>query len=180
MAKTDDGVAKLHELIREIKTAMLVTRRPDGHLVSRPMAVQEKKAPGADFWFVALRDSAKLDEVRGDPHVNLSFYKDRTREWISVSGTAFVTDDRARIHQLYMPDWKAWFDDQGDPRHGTPDDPRMILIGVRAESAHFMTVDKPQAVVLFEIVKGMATGDFPDIGEVHALSGEGLRKKGRN
>jgi general stress protein 26 len=139
------------------------------------MAVQERTAPGADLWFVADRSSPKFEDLRFDPHVNLAFYKDRTREWVSVAGTVVVTDDRALIHQLYMPDWKAWFGKEGDSRHGTPDDPRMLLIGVRAHSAHFMTVDKPQPVVLFEVVKGMVTGDAPDIGETHAVSGEELR-----
>ena len=76
-----------------------------------------------------------------------------------------------------MPDWKAWFDDQGDPRHGTPEDPRMMLIGVRAHSAHFMTVEKPQPVIVFELVKGMVTGDSPKLGEEYALSGGSLRQK---
>jgi hypothetical protein len=59
------------------------------------------------------------------------------------------------------------------PGAGTPDDPRLFLIGIRAHSAHFMTLDKPQPVVLFEIVKGRLTGQFPDVGEVHEVSGSG-------
>ena len=55
----------------------------------------------------------KLDELEFDPHVNLAYYKDRTREWVSVSGTAAVTQDRKGIHELYQKDWKAWF---GDPQ----------------------------------------------------------------
>ena len=177
MAESRDEVGKLRELIKDIQIAMMTTRRADGQLVSRPMSVQEKTAPGADLWFVAERSSPKLADLRFDPHVNLAFYKDRTREWVSVAGTVVLTDDRALIHQLYMPDWKAWFSDEGDPRHGTPDDPRMFLIGVRADSAHFMTVDKPQPVVLFEVVKGMVTGEFPDVGEVHAVAGSEIRGK---
>jgi general stress protein 26 len=171
----DEAVEKLRKMVKDIKTAMMTTRRPDGHLASRPMALQEKTAPGADFWFVAARDSDKLDELRFDPHVNLAFYKDRTREWVSVMGTAVLTDDRALIRQLYMPDWKAWFADDGTPNAGTPDDPRLFLIGVVAHSAHFLTMDKPQPVVLFEIAKGMVTGDFPDIGEVQEVSGSAIR-----
>jgi general stress protein 26 len=171
MKERGSEIGKLMELVRDINIAMVVTRRADGRLVSRPMSVQEKSAPGADFWFVTLRDTDKVAEVQADPQVNLTFYKDRTREWVSVSGTAFTTDDRDLIRQLYRPDWKIWFDDQGDPRHGTPDDPRMMLIGVRAESAHFMTVDKPQVVVLFELLKGAVTGTSPEIGEMHEVSG---------
>lgn len=143
---------------------MFTTRRDDGRLVSRPMATQ-KRAAGADLWFVTMRDSEKLDEIRFDPHVNLAYYKDRTREWVSVSGRAKIVDDRAKIRELYAPDWRAWFGDEGGSNDGTPDDPRMMLIGVTIEIAMYLEVNKPQAVVLFEVVKGMITGKKPDFGE---------------
>src|SRR6187551_3661585 len=76
---------KLFDLIKDIKIAMLTTRRPDGRLVSRAMATQ-KRAPGADLWFVTSEETHKVEELEDEPNVNLSYYKDRTREWISVSG----------------------------------------------------------------------------------------------
>jgi general stress protein 26 len=159
---------KLYEMIDELETAMLTTRRPDGHLVSRAMATQ-KRAAGADLWFVTSSGSPKLDEIRNDPHVNLAFYKDRTREWISVSGLAHLSTDRAKIGELYAPDWKIWFAEEGDPRHGTADDPRMVLIGVEIHSAMFLEANKPQPVVLFEIVKGWLTGTEPELGTMHEV-----------
>lgn len=155
---------KLYDLIDDIETAMFTTRRPDGRLVSRPMATQ-KRADGADLWFVTARDTEKLDEIRHDPHVNLAYYKDRTREWVSISGRARAVDDRKKIRELYQPDWRAWFGDEGHEKHGTPDDPRMILIAVDIELAMFLEINKPRAVVLFEVVKGMITGNAPDFGE---------------
>ncbi len=59
---------------------MMTTRRSDGHLESRAMATQ-KRAGGADLWFVAAEGSEKLGDIEADPHVNLAYYKDRTREW---------------------------------------------------------------------------------------------------
>src|SRR3954452_6730203 len=140
-----NDIDKLYEKIDELEIAMMTTRRPDGHLVSRAMANQ-KHAPGADLWFVTTENSAKLQEVAGDAHVNLGYYKDRTREWISVSGLAQISRDREIIRALYAMDWKAWFPQEGDPRHGTPDDPRMVLIGVNIHSAVFLEVNKPQPV----------------------------------
>ena len=165
-------LAKLHEMIEKLETAMLTTRRTDGHLVSRAMATQ-KEAPGADLWFVARDGSRKLAEVERDPHVNLAYYKDSSREWISVSGLAKISRDRETIRRLYAPDWKLWFGEEGDTRHGTPDDPRMVLIGVDIHSAVFLEVDKPQPVVLFEIVKGWFTGEEPDLGTMHEVHKEG-------
>ena len=162
----NQGLEKLYNHIDEIEIAMMTTRRPDGHLHSRAMATQ-KRAAGADLWFVTLEDSHKVRDLAADSHVNLSYYKDRTREWISVSGLASITRDRQKIHELYAADWKAWFPKEDDPRHGTKDDPRMVLIGVAVHAASFLEVNKPQPVVLFELVKGWVTGSTPEIGEMH-------------
>jgi len=162
-------IDKLYEMIGEIEIAMLTTRRSDGHLESRAMANQ-KRAAGADLWFVTADRSSKLRDIEHDPHVNLAYYKDRTREWVSVSGLARISRDRATIRQLYASDWKMWFPDEGDPRHGTADDPRMVLIGVEVYAAVFLEVNKPQPVVLYELVKGWLTGTEPDVGEMHRVS----------
>jgi general stress protein 26 len=159
---------KLFSHIDDIEIAMMTTRRLDGHLQSRAMATQ-KRADGADLWFVTLDDTPKLRDLAADSHVNLSYYKDRTREWISVSGLAILSRDRQKIHELYAPDWGAWFPKAGDPRHGTKDDPRMVLIGVDVHGAVFLEVNKPQPVVLFELVKGWITNATPEIGEMHRV-----------
>jgi general stress protein 26 len=70
---------ELYDLIGGIEIAMFTTRRPDGRLVSRPMATQTQ-AEGTDLWFVTDIESNKLDELEFDPQVNLSYYRDRTRE----------------------------------------------------------------------------------------------------
>lgn len=160
---------KLYDLIQDIEIGMMTTRRRDGHLESRAMAIQ-KRAAGADLWFVSCDGTAKLRDLEHDQHVNISFYKDRTREWISISGIATITRDRGKIRELYAADWKTWFPNDGDPRHGTPDDPRMVLIGVKIHAAVFFEVTKPQPVVLYEIAKGWLTGSDPDVGEMHRLT----------
>ena len=161
-------ITKLYEMIDDLEIAMMTTRRPDGHLESRAMANQ-KRASGADLWFVTAEGTGKLRDIAADPHVNLAYYKDRTREWISVSGTARISRDRQKIHELYASDWKAWFPDEGDPRHGTPDDPRFVLIGVKVHAAVFLEVNKPQPVVLYELIKGWLTGTEPELGKMHTL-----------
>jgi len=161
-------LGKLYEHIDDIEIAMMTTRRSDGHLQSRAMATQ-KRADGADLWFVTLDDGQKLRDIAADPHINLSYYKDRTREWVSVSGIASITRDRQKIHELYAPDWKAWFPNEGDPRHGTAEDPRMVLIAVDVHAAAFFEVNKSQPVVLYEVLKGFLTGSTPDVGEMHHI-----------
>ena len=159
---------KFYSAIEDIDTAMMTTRRKDGHLRSRPMANQ-RPAEGADLWFVTSETSDKLDDLAHDPHINLGYYNDSNKEWVSVSGTAVVSRDREKIRELYAPDWSIWFAKEGDPRHGTADDPRMVLIGVTVHAAVFLEVNKPRPLMLFELVKGWLTGTEPKLGETHEL-----------
>jgi general stress protein 26 len=159
---------KFYGLIEEIKIAMMTTRRPDGHLESRAMANQ-KRADGADLWFVTAEGTDKLRDVEYDPHVNLAYYNAGSYEWVSASGLASVSRDRAKIAELYEPDWKAWFGREGDSRHGTADDPRIVLIGIDLHAAVFLEVNKPKPVVLFELAKGWLTGARVEAGETHEL-----------
>jgi general stress protein 26 len=157
-----------YALVENRDTAMMTTRRANGHLRSRAMANQ-KRASGADLWFVTSDGTAKLADLAHDPHVNLSYYKDSNREWVSVSGIATLSRERRKIGELYATDWQAWFPDEGDPRHGTPEDPRLVLIGVTIHAAEFLEVDKPRPVVLYELAKGWLNGTEPELGKMHEL-----------
>ncbi len=172
--KLDD----LYELIDGIEVAMMTTRRADGQLVSRAMQTQERRAQ-ADLWFVTDVESHKLEELAHDPHVNLAYYKDRTREWVSVSGTAVLTRDRDLVRGLYKPDWKAWFADQGGERNGGPDDPRIALILVEAQSVVYSKKDRPALVAAFQIAKAMVGGGAPKVADLRTVSEEELRQESR-
>jgi general stress protein 26 len=165
---TTKKLDELYALIDGIEIAMFTTRRADGQLVSRPMATQERVS-GTDLWFATDVSSHKLSELEQDPHVNLAYYNNKTREWVSVAGTAQITQDRNLIKELYKPDWKAWFGDEGGAKDGGPDDPRLALILVEAESVEYMVVTKPRPVVLFELAKGILGGAKPDVGDERRL-----------
>ena len=167
--KNENKTEDLYKLIQDIEIAMFTTRRADGRLVSRPMATQAR-SPGANLWFATDITTDKLDELENDAQVNVAYFNVKSMEYVSVSGTARVVQDRDKIRELYRPDWKAWFPGD-DEKSGTPDDPRITLIGVDAESATYLKVDKPKPVVLFEVARGMITGKTPDIGETRHVSG---------
>src|SRR6187401_2076360 len=99
--KLDD----LYKLIDGIETAMVTTRRADGHLVSRAMQTQ-RRTSGTDLWFMTNAESEKFEEIALDSHVNVVYYKDGTREWVSVSGRATLTRERDLIDSLYKPEWQ--------------------------------------------------------------------------
>lgn len=168
-------LADLYELIDGIEIAMLTTRRHDGQLVSRPMATQRRTA-GTDLWFMTNTETHKLDELAHDDHVNVAYYRDRTREWVSVSGRAILTRDRDLIRGLYAKDWRAWLGDEGGERDGGPDDPRICLILVEAERVVYGKKDRPMPLVLWEIAKAMVTGTPPKVADVRELGEREIRK----
>lgn len=101
------------EQLRGFDTAMLVTRRDDGELHARPMAVAEVD-DHARLVFATTRRSAAFEEIAGDAHVVVTM---QTKErYAVVGGAAAFDDDRHRIHALWRPEWSAWFPEgEGDP-----------------------------------------------------------------
>ncbi len=162
--------AELYELIQDIEVAMFTTRRPDGRMVSRPMATQ-KPETDADLWFVTDGDAHKVDEIEADPQVNVAYYNSKTREWVSVSGRARISKDRARIRELYQADWKIWFGDEGGERDGGPDDPRLTLLLIDVESAVYATSRTTRAGALVEMAKSFVTGEEPDVLRMEKVEG---------
>lgn len=173
---TDKKIEELHSLVDGIELAMLTSRNFDGTLVSRPMQTQGTR-PGVDFWFVTSTDTHKVDEMRAQPEVNLAYLNNRSREWVSVSGTARLVSDRDTIRTLYKPDWKAWFPEEGGDRNGGPNDPRIVLIEVEAHEVNYFKTNEPRPVMLFKVAKAMITGEPPKLGDMQHVGKKELEAR---
>ena len=171
--KLDD----LYKLIDGVETAMLTTRRADGQLVSRPMQTQ-RRTGGTDLWFMTNMESEKFEELALDPHVNVSYFRQRTGEWVSVSGRAILSRDRDLIDALYRPEWKQWLlDTPGDKkRDGGPHDPRIALILVEAESVVYSKNNRRAPLALFQAVKGIITSEPPHPVPVREIQRDELQR----
>ena len=172
---TEKKLDDLYQLIDDMDVCLFTTHRADGRLVTRPMQVQERTS-GTDLWFVTDIETDKLEELASDPHVNLGFYNNKSREWVSVSGRGIISQDRDLIRAMYEPSWKAWFPEDGKGRDGGPDDPRIALVLVEALSVTYFKKTRARPMVLFEIAKGMVTGSAPKIGEERLLGEREIRK----
>ena len=169
-------IEELYSLVEGIDIAMLTSRNFDGTLVSRPMSTQEKR-PRVDFWFVTSTETHKVDEIEAQPEVNLAYYNNKSREWVSVSGTARIITDRDLIRTLYKPDWKAWFGDEGGNRNGGSNDPRLVLIEVEAHEATYLKSHQRRAVQLFKVAKALLTGEPPKIGDMRHVGKKELEAR---
>ena len=153
MAK-HEGVEKLNELIKGIKIAMLTTVDTDGSLRSRPLYTQEAE-PGGDLWFFIDADSAKVDEIAKDPRVNVSYAAPDDQRYVSLSGTAQVLHDRAKMKELWSPVAKGWYPDG-------PEDPRLALLRVMVEKAEYWDTPSGKMVQLAGFLKAVVTGERLD------------------
>lgn len=169
--KLDD----LYDLIDGIETAMLTTRTIEGALVSRPLQTQ-KRTDDMDLWFMTSTETHKVDELRANPEVNVAYFRNDSKEWVSVSGRARLTQNRDRIHALYKPDWKAWLEDQAGERDGGPDDPRIALIVVEPRTVTYMKSDQPRVVAMFNVMHALATGEPPRVGSLRHVDQSELRE----
>lgn len=155
MTDAPDQVAKLADLARDIKIAMLTTVDGDGHFVSRPMAQQEVEGDG-DLWFFAEADSTAVAHIADHPHVGVTLSSSDT--WISIDGSAEVVTDVTKAQELWNPWAEAWLP-QG------PADPSVRLIKVSGHSAEYWDTPGGKVASIMSFVKSKVTGAPYDGGE---------------
>jgi general stress protein 26 len=148
-------IAKLADLLKKFRIAMLTTVTGDGALTSRPMAVQESEFDG-DLWFFAQRDADQVQQVRHNPTVGVALSASDT--WVSISGTAELVEDSAKAHQLWNSAAEAWFP-------GGPDDPNVVLLRVHADGAEYWDSPGSKVMTVLSYAKSKLTGKRPDVGE---------------
>ncbi|TJY72545.1 general stress protein [Arthrobacter sp. CAU 1506] len=152
MANDDEGRKEVAKILKDADIGVLTTVNASGQLFSRPLALQKAEFDG-DLWFVTQDPSPKADEIRGNPHVNVSV--SGSDGYLSISGTAQIVRDQAKIDDLWGPTMEPWFE------HGK-DDPKVTLIHVESHTAEYWRPDSPKVVTLFKLAKGMVTGKKAD------------------
>jgi general stress protein 26 len=155
-----NDVTKLIDRIKDIKIAMMTTIEPDGTLHSRPMYTHEPENSGT-LWFFTERDSAKIDEVQQDRHINLGYSKPDDNLYVSISGIASIVNDREKIKELWREPLRSWF-----PKGS--DDPNISLLKVDIQRGEYW--DQPSNVLVhaFGYLKAVTTGErYQPTGDEH-------------
>jgi len=152
-SKTDD-VERVWQLMDKIGFAMLVTV-DGGKLRARPMSAYVRPNENAVYFLTDARRH-KDEQIAEHPGVNLSFADTGGQKYVSVTGTAEISNDRARIKELFTTPAKAWWD--------SPDDPQIRLLKVVPDDAEFW--DSPGKVISYvKMAAAAATGSRPDLGD---------------
>ncbi|MFC9985061.1 pyridoxamine 5'-phosphate oxidase family protein [Microbacterium keratanolyticum] len=146
---------KIATLIKKFRFAMLTTKHADGKLVAHPLTVQEAEFDG-DLWFLVSKSSSPVKDLAADAEANVSMSSDDA--WLSLSGTAWLSDDREKIKDLWNPFVEAWF-----PKG--PEDPDIGILRFAAESAQYWDTPGGRIASVFSLVKAKLTGETYDGGE---------------
>lgn len=147
---------ELHELLENFDVAMLTTVTNEGLLISRPMAVQHSEVNGTQLWFVTSVDTEKALDIENEPRVNLGYYKDSNKMWMSIAGRARLVRSSEHVQKLWKEEWRVWFPNGKD-------DPSLALLQVEPLHVTYWQPDGGQIKTLYSIAKGYFTGEFPNL-----------------
>lgn len=142
------------ELMKKIQFALFTTW--DGSRQAQwPLTANPERDEGAVYFLVSNRDG-KYDALDEFPAVTLGFADPGGPKYVVVNGNAALTNDRAKIKELWTVFAKAWWD--------SADDPDIRLLTVTPEQAEIW--DSPNKLIATAVMlTAAATGAKPAVGD---------------
>ena len=140
------------KLIEDIRMALLVTKSGDV-IDARPMAAIAQQEKGR-IYILANKGEDSHRQIQADDQVIVSFQKGMT--FVVVHGSAYPSEDRAKITELWTAFDQAWWDG--------PDDPRIILLSIEPIRAEFW--ESPGKLISYtDMLLSAVTGKKPNTGQ---------------
>lgn len=142
------------ELVEKIGICMLANW--DGEeLRSRPMAAHARPDENAIYFLTDVRHHSDED-IQRYPKICLAFSEAGDQKYVSLSGDAKTSNDRALVKELWSTFARAWWD--------SPDDPNIRVLAFSPDEAQYW--DAPGTTVsTIKMMAAAATGRRPDMGE---------------
>ncbi|WP_315778180.1 MULTISPECIES: pyridoxamine 5'-phosphate oxidase family protein [unclassified Bradyrhizobium] len=145
---------RVWDLMKKIGFAMLVTRDGD-RLRARPMSAYLARDENMIYFLTDARHH-KDEEIARSPEVNLSFADVGSQKYVSLTGTAAISNDRGKIRELFSTPAKAWWD--------SAEDPNIRLLKITPDDAEFW--DSPGTIVRYvKMAAAAVSGTRPDLGD---------------
>lgn len=153
----DDHLKKFWGLIDDNPTCMMVSVDSATGLHGRPMhAVPD--ADAGEIWFYTRLSSGKSEELAKDGEVCLSFSDPRASDYVSVTGQASLSTDKAKIKAHWNRFVDAWFPEG-------PDGADVGMIRVKAERGEYWDGDSSSVLAAIKMLVASERDETPDLGE---------------
>jgi general stress protein 26 len=146
------AIEKVRGLLEHFRSTMMVTTGAAGEIHVRPMGLQGKASEfdGALWFFVDGRTRAIREIGAGSP-VQLVFQSDDDSSYLHLTGTATISQDRAKIEELFTAFMKTWFPEGKD-------DPNLNLVRFDAVGGSYWASPGGMLQVLAAFTKALVTG----------------------
>jgi len=127
--------AKVFELIRDIRVALLTSIDADGRFHTRPLQTMEV---GADrtLWFFTAWSSPKVRELHEDVRVSVAYADPARHLYVAIAGSGRVLRDPLKAKQLWSIEQRAYYPDGHT-------DARLALLRVDIEQAEYWLAPGP-------------------------------------
>jgi general stress protein 26 len=146
-----EAVEKFHDLVKDVGICMFTTLDEHGEMSSRPMFTSSVDEEG-NVWFFTNEFSEKINEVSKDNMVHLIYSHPVKNIYVDVKGTCSVIIDKKKMEELWDSKLKDWFP-QG------LEDPKICLVKVATETAHFWNHSLSKMGLLFQMIRSITKGD---------------------
>lgn len=137
------------ELLKDFKTATLITLGLGGGLHGRPMAIGRIEDDGT-IWFLSDIQSGKITELASDTRALVSLTD--SDKYVVMTGEVELVRDTEKAKALWKEAFRAWF--KG------PDDPALTLLRFEPDEGEYWNNAGAQGIKqAFRAAKAYVTGE---------------------
>lgn len=159
-----DQIDKIQDLIKDVKFAMMSTTNKKGDIHAWPMTTTEASLGAKEIWFIGDKTSDVVKDIQDDARIGLTYATQDSKNYVSISGNAELSDDKDKLEELWSPMDSAFFEEGKE-------DPKVQLIKVVPHGAECW-ISGSSTVNMFKMaVAAVQEGKTAeDIGETFSVS----------
>jgi general stress protein 26 len=150
-------LAKLGELIRDIRVALLTTVDRDGNFHTRPVQTLEVEADRT-LWFFTDWSSPKVNELHHDARVSLGYADPAKKTYVAVSGSGRLIRDVQKAKEIWSIEQRAYYPEG-------PEDERLALLRVAIERAEYWIAPGPVSYLIAAVTAAVTGTPAGIVGE---------------
>lgn len=105
-----EKIDKAQDIVKDIKFAMMSTINAKGDLHAWPMTTRETSFGAKEIWFIGDKKSDVYKDLQDNKKVGLTYSSQDAKNYVSVSANAELSEDRAKLEELWTPMDNAFFE----------------------------------------------------------------------
>ncbi len=158
-----EAITKLKEMVDKIDIGMMCSfAMDDDYPYAVPMSRQEVDEEG-NIWFLFSSDSRTHENLQQNNKISLLYAHVGDFNFLSVNGTAEISQDQERIDKYWNKMIEAWFEKGRE-------DPHIRVLKVTPNDAHYWDNKSNKLVTLVKVVTSAISGQQLDIGREGELN----------